>query len=438
MKILVLSHYWHPQNGIPQRRWQWLTSVLREAGHEVDVIAPPRKFRRNMGFAKWIGSLRELSSPLGVGEEGESGEQIFRTVALPSTSSLTTRVVSQASVAVGQLCIALLRCRKGSSVRPDVIVATVPALPTAVVACIVGRLLTVPYVIDLRDAWPDLLQESARWNESLGAHSWRQKVLSKGPLQLVKAMTKVGLDFALLQANGVVATSSWLRNDLAKKKEVKGRNAEPCLATVRNVFPREIDFVKRAKSLRDSSELNVLYAGTIGRAQDLENVLQAAKIAKEQGVKINLRFIGAGDGKKRLIERAQQLGVEARFEKQRSVDEMLEPYLWADTALVHLANWEPLERTVPSKTYELMEAKIHISAVVKGETAEIVESVGAGDVVAPDSPAELVALWRKLIENPHELKPAESASAWVSKERNEVAEANFLGLLEGVLSGDES
>lgn len=40
MRILVVSQYWYPDNGIPQHRWAWLSRTLTEAGHTVNVVCP--------------------------------------------------------------------------------------------------------------------------------------------------------------------------------------------------------------------------------------------------------------------------------------------------------------------------------------------------------------------------------------------------------------
>ena len=54
--------------------------------------------------------------------------------------------------------------------QPDVVVETVPALPTVVVARLVSGFLKVPYVIDLRDAWPDLLRDWESGTKKLERH----------------------------------------------------------------------------------------------------------------------------------------------------------------------------------------------------------------------------------------------------------------------------
>lgn len=37
--ILIVSQYWYLENGVPQRKWMWLTKILVDAGHEMSGIA---------------------------------------------------------------------------------------------------------------------------------------------------------------------------------------------------------------------------------------------------------------------------------------------------------------------------------------------------------------------------------------------------------------
>ena len=40
MRIVLLSHYYYPEVGAPQRRWRILVDHLRAAGHDVIIVAP--------------------------------------------------------------------------------------------------------------------------------------------------------------------------------------------------------------------------------------------------------------------------------------------------------------------------------------------------------------------------------------------------------------
>jgi len=92
-------------------------------------------------------------------EVGPSGEKILRCLYIPAGQSLTVRALSQVVIALGSVLTFILKRRDLKGFRPDVVIGTVPALPTAVVAMVGAKSLNSPYVIDLRDAWPDLLSE---------------------------------------------------------------------------------------------------------------------------------------------------------------------------------------------------------------------------------------------------------------------------------------
>lgn len=97
---------------------------------------------------------------------------------------------------------------------------------------------------------------------------------------------------------------------------------------------------------------------------------------------------------------------------------------------MHLTDWPALEQAVPSKTYELMNLGIHISAVASGETMELIEALEAGHVVAPESPEALAQLWMKLIDEPRLLDVSTVGAKWVAEERVNVAPREFLRMID--------
>ncbi|PAT08268.1 glycosyltransferase family 4 protein [Corynebacterium hadale] len=429
MKILVFSQYWAPENGVPQRRWQWLTELLIGEGHELLVVAPPPHYLRKVQLGDWI--KQRKSYRVGRIDRGVHGEQILRSGFLPAGNSVTEKIVNQASVAVG-MSLELVKSRETlTRFNPDLIVGTVPAIPTALVAFLASRVMRTPYAIDLRDAWPDLLDQSSEWNRGLGKKSFKELLLSRGPLQILQFTVRKVLDMVLERADGLIVTSGYLERQLSRKFETSAKRP---ITTIRNVFPSHSTAQESSVEMRSRSELNVLYAGTLGRAQHLQNVVQAARIARDLGLVVSLRFVGAGSAKKTLIKDAEEGGVSIEFVSQHPSDELSNFYDWADTALVHLTDWEPLRRAVPSKTYELMEVGKHISGVVEGEAADLIRELGAGHVVKPEDPYALAQLWLSLARDRKLLQVDRKASQWVRHERESVVPSrlnSFLSALGG-------
>ncbi|WP_330166368.1 glycosyltransferase family 4 protein [Corynebacterium lipophilum] len=416
LRILIISQYWAPENGVPQRRWSWLSKVLNEAGHEVFVVAPKPHYERNVSLRDWY-KKRAFRSAMET-TDGGSGEKVIRSGFIPSSSSVTGKIFNQAVVAVGALWVIMKRPSSLKEYSPDLIVGTVPAIPTALVTYVASRRFKAPYIIDLRDAWPDLLAERSRWNHSVGDRSVKESLLSLGPIQILSALTRSMLNRVLKNANVITVTSQMLGEDLEQRKELRSKGCQnPKTITVRNVFPPEAVYASGHCASSNKRSLNVLYAGTVGRAQDLENTIVAAALCEASGYRVRLRFVGSGVGKPKLLKLARDYGVNAEFFGRLPVDKLQEHYDWADTGLVHLADWPSLQMVVPSKTYELMGIKLHISAVARGESAKLIQEHGAGDVVPPGDPFALSELWTKLIEEPDRLCIGDRAAAWVTAQR---------------------
>lgn len=431
MRILVVSQYWAPEVSVPQRRWSWFCKILSEAGHEVLAIAPPPNFSRKVSFRTW--HRKKLFKPARSLEFGENGEKILRTGFVPAGRSLTLRILNQATVAWGMLWAAIARRNLLKEFDAEIVVGTVPALPTAIVTRLIASLVGRPYVIDLRDAWPDLLRDWERWNEDVGKPSFREKLLSKGPAQLLIAFVEMTVGDALKRADGLILTSSFLAAEIGENRRKSGYEEIP-IGVVRNVFQGMV--LPEKQQRKTKLPLKVVYAGTIGRAQHLSNALYAMKIAQDDGVEVCLKLLGDGAAKPALEKLAKELGVDAEFEGKVGLERLQECYQWADTALVHLADWEPLKRAVPSKTYELMEAGIHVTAVVQGESAEIVQNQNAGIVVRPSQPELLARAWELLAQEAESLDVGARGSEWVREERNEIAPKVLLSTLSKVVDGN--
>ena len=439
MEILIVSQYWEPENGVPQRRWAWLTRELVEAGHSVFVIAPyPHYLNEGIASQKQSGGgvvngavLRQLwvffSMPVEV-EIGENGESIYRSRFIPAGHSISSRVLNQASVALGQLLAMRAVRRRAANAPFGVTIGTVPALPTAMVAYLISRYLKTKFAIDLRDAWPDLLKFSKSWNAGTGRKSLREKVLTKGPVQLLTALSGAMLNFCLRRADGIVVTSEYLEHELSRRFPKPRGN----YATVRNAFPVESEVDHRPFEGVHDRPLRMLYAGTLGRAQNLRNAIDAVELLQAEGVAVHLKLVGGGAARDYLKARAEESPAMVEVLPRKSSDELLGEYQWADTALVHLTDWEPLDMAVPSKLYELLENGIYISAVVSGEPAELVRSLDSGVVVDPENPRALADAWRDLLSGEYPEHHPEKGREWVRTQREEVAPRELLKFLNEV------
>ena len=216
MKILVFSQFWAPTNGVPPRRWQWLSSVLAEQGHELLVISPRENGRQR---ERTRSEINRCDTDLRKPEVGQSGEKILRSKSRNTDNSITGKIINQASISFGMLYEAYRSRDLIAEFSPQLLIGTVPSIPTAFVAFALSKVYKKPYVIDLRDAWPDLLDQSGKWNEGLGKRSFREVLFRRGPLQLMRVLVRLFLNRVLAKSDGIIVTSQHLESQLADKLE---------------------------------------------------------------------------------------------------------------------------------------------------------------------------------------------------------------------------
>lgn len=433
-RIMILSHYWYPENGVPQRRWKWLSHVLADSGHEIFAIVPPPHYKRNDSFKAWAREFVHSLSP--TFEVGPAREICIRTSFVRGGYSLTSKAINQLWSAFSSIRVAfqLRLCR--SFPAPELVLGTVPALPTAFASYAVARIFRTPHILDLRDAWPELLENSESWNASTGNPSVREKLLAGWPLQASKKVAELGLNYVIRHSEGVIVTTDFHRRDIIRRYKLPSSR----VVTVRNVFPpafskenRHQSNLLETKEYTNTPSLNILYAGTVGRAQNLSNALQALRICHDHGVDARLRIIGAGAAKKQLAIEADRMALPVEILGKVLPQDLEKHYQWADTALVHLTDWAPLEKAVPSKTFELMALGIHISAAVRGETADLITELGAGQVVPPEDPKALASLWESIAQNPQMLLVTTEAKEWVTQEYIARGPKRFIKLIQEVI-----
>ena len=134
----------------------------------------------------------------------------------------------------------------------------------------------------------------------------------------------------------------------------------------------------------------IIYAGNIGHAQDLENVILAIKKINESHP---LKFIIAGDGdiKQQLEELVNEKGLEEyvifpglvpREEVPRMLSESL-------IGIAPLKKMKTLEYAVPTKAYEYMACGIPFVGSGEGEIRKLAEISGGG--IIADNSAESFA-----------------------------------------------
>lgn len=395
MRVLIISQVWEPESGTPQRRWRWLTGHLRQAGHEVVALVPPPHYPDGRLLSEAPEHQARSVS------RGPHGETIYRCDFHEHNFSLSSRLKDQATMAWSQFRLLRSICR---DFWPDVILATAPPLPAVYTATLASLVTKAPLIVDLRDAWPDLLENMGAWDPRTQAG--RHRKLKDRLMPVVMRLGGWTLNKCLDRAAGLITTSDAFsaRHRAAGKRHV---------LTLRNFGSRRSQRLGTQPS--PGYSLNVLYAGTVGRAQGLSNAVYAAKIAITQGVNVRLRIVGTGVDVPFLRKLANELDVPVDFREKIPFADVPEHYEWAHTVLVHLRNWRAFDYTLPSKLYEALELRRHISLVARGEAADIVQLTQTGHCVEPEDPQALAELWQHLVKEPSLLDVGTGGLTWLDE-----------------------
>ncbi len=441
VKILLLTHYYEPEVGAPQQRWSALVERFVRAGHQVSVIAPAPHYPAGVLLPEHAGQRP------GSIHAGRHGETVHRAAFRSYGTKVGSRFTDQAVAAASAVRLVSGRFRRH---RPDVVVATVPSLPMLAAGAAVSRSLGVPLVVEMRDAWPDLLDVADEWDLTTpdGVPAPKGERGAAGEVLVTRPAMRPSTPGARLGA-GVrrggtrllhgVATSLQRGSDAVVTttesfaETLRDRGVEPVHVVRNGAHP--IEGWPGSPARRSPSEpLRLLYAGTLGRAQGLTTVVKAVSLATRAGTLVEVRVLGAGAEEHLVRELSGRLGtpVDVRGPVPRA--ELADHYAWADSVIVALRPWRGLSLTVPSKLYEAMSLGLHVSASVSGEAARIVQQTQAGDVCPPGDEKALAALWAELADDRSRVEIGPAAAAWVREHASDdrLAE-DYLAVLESVV-----
>ena len=357
MRILLLSQFFDPEpsfKGLPFAR------MLRERGHDVHVLT---------GFPNYPGGkLYPGYRVRSVQRETLDGFPIRRVALYPSHDrSSIRRVANYTSFAASAALLGPLGLP-----RPDVVYAYCPPATIGIPARAVSLWTGAPYVLDVQDLWPDTVATTG---------------MMRSP--------------ALLRVLGAFCTSVYRRaahvavlSEGFRRTFVERGHAPERVSVIRNWADESVPVLAAADpSVRQQLGIGadrfvVMFAGTMGVAQALDAVLEAARGVVTRVPSALFVFVGGGIERERLA--AEAAGIpNVRFLERQPPSAMPPLLAMADVQLVHLMDSPLFRITIPSKTQAALRAGRPILLGVEGDAADLVRAAGAGVVVPAHDPEAL-------------------------------------------------
>ncbi len=368
MRILFLTQWFDPE---PTLKGLVFANELKRRGHEIQVVT---------GFPNYPGGkLYDGYRVRLLQREDHDGVSVLRVPLYPShDGSARQRVANYLSFALSSAIMGSLLVKPA-----DVMYVYHPPATVGFAATIIGLSRRLPFVYDVQDLWPDTLA---------GTGMVKHQFMLDAAGRLCDSIYR--------QAGHVVVLSAGFRRTLISR----GVPSEKV-----DVIYNWCDETQRApgrdealaRDLGMAGRFNVVFAGTMGRAQALDAVLEAAKLVSAP--EVQFVFIGGGIEAERLRRRADVEGIRnCSFLPRRPVTEIGPVLGLADVLLVHLRD-EPLFRiTIPSKTQAYMAVGRPILMAVRGDAADLVQRAEAGICCAPEQPAEIAAAIMRMYTMPTE------------------------------------
>jgi glycosyltransferase involved in cell wall biosynthesis len=364
VRAVFLTHYYPPEVGAPQTRIGALTAGLARLGVETTVHTCFPHYPDGEIKDPYRNRLCEV--------EHEGGVRVVRSAVYPAANRGFARRLG------GHLSFAASALATARAAGPaDVVVVETPPLFLAAAAIAYARCKRAALVVNVADLWPDSAIE-------LGALRSPAAIAAARALERAAYRAAAAISCA---TEGIVAA-------LQQRPEATSKAVLMRPAVDLDRFDPSADGAPRA----DGVPLRVLYAGTIGMAQGVGTLVEAAAICAD-AVEVTIAGGGAEAAvlRARLAERgptnARMLGVVP----SRRIPEL---YAANDVAVVTLRDRPVFHGALPTKMLEAMAAGRPLVLAAHGEAAALVEASGAGIVVPPEDASALAEALRALAADP--------------------------------------
>ena len=347
MRILIVSIYYAPE---PVPKPHELAEGLARRGHAVTVLTGFPSYPDGKIYNGYRQRWRQVERINGV-----------RVVRLPVYADHSARAVKRVAHVLSFFLSVLLL---GPWLSGSFDVAYVWGNPptSGLAGWVLSRLRGAKFVYGVHDLWPEMAEDTGM-------------IRSRRPLAMLGALER----FVLGRADLVLPISEGFRTNVIAKGVTPSRvKVIPhwADAAVYHPVPADEALIDRL-GVRDC--FVVAYAGNIGRAQGLAQLVEAASMLRDRIPQLRVLLIG--DGVERDSLRALAARLEAhnvRFIDRMAAAEVVRYFAVTQALYVGLADTTLARVSVPSKLPTYLACGRAVIANVPGETAALVDEAEIG------------------------------------------------------------
>lgn len=303
MNIWIVNHYAIPPSMGGLVRHYYFSKYLQKKGHTVKIFTSSKIHNTDINMIKDKSLYRE---------EMEDGVEYTFVRSRDYKGNGLDRIINMMDLPFKTWKTMKLFYKKQ---RPDVIYTSSPDLFVAYFALLFGRKYKIPVVVEVRDLWPKSVVEYNKLSEY-------------NPIILILYQLE---KWIYKKADKLIFTMEGWKNYFTER----GLLSEIDLKKV-NYINNGVDieeFERNKKTFKyldldldDKSKFKFVYMGSIRLANNLQSLIEAAKVIKEKGI-ANLQILVFGDGteKEALEQESKRCGLNIVFKGK--VEKKYIPYI---------------------------------------------------------------------------------------------------------------
>ena len=337
---------------------------LVQRGWDVDLVSTPRNYMTGQLPAAYRRPLRSETI------DGIAHHWVWTPGGIHR--SRVARVANYAAFATAA------GARAAALPRPDVVLVSSPPLPVAALGPVLARRFRCPWLLEVRDVWP----------ESAVSVGWlREDSVAYGLLERLAGATTSRAARVVIPTPGL-------------EPFVRKHGASEVVLLTGTVTPRpeqpELRRVARERLGVGQGECVFLYLGAVGVANGLDLLLDAARRIRGQA---HVRILIAGDGSARpAVEAALAAGGLDRVTLLPAVSRSeAEELLAAADVGLHLLRPDPVfGSALPTKVLDYLGSRLPFVTTVPGLPTEVALASGGAAVSSADELADELERWARI------------------------------------------
>ncbi|MDB4325461.1 glycosyltransferase family 4 protein [Flavobacteriaceae bacterium] len=357
MRILFLTDNFPPETNAPATRTYEHCLKWINMGYQVTVITCFPNFPKGKVFEGYTNKLYQ--------KDNINGITVIRVWSyIAENNGFVKRIIDYVSYAITSFLFGLF-------VRTDLIIATSPQFFTAISGRMLSFFKRIPWVMEVRDLWPDSIAAVGSMNKS----SILFKILKKIEHHLYFSASKI-----------VVVTDSF-KKYIIKEHQIKPEK----IGIFKNGVlvsnfkkPKLNNVIALKDSLGLQNKIIISYIGTHGLAHGLKFILES--ISKISNPDLHFLFIGDGAEKENLIKYSKTLHSKNFTFLESVTKSEISLYIEiSDYSLVNLKKSDEFKNVIPSKIFENIAMYKPILLGVEGESKNLIEDYEVGICFEPEN-----------------------------------------------------